>query len=72
MRQPYTFIVTLLLDDQAPDLFRGRVRYVATDAEMTFTGVEELVACLCAMYAKEQALAPSSPVDCPPRRQAEE
>jgi hypothetical protein len=46
MRLPLTFVLTLLLDDQNPGLFHGRVRSVATDDEITFSGPDELVALL--------------------------
>lgn len=43
MRQPHTFLLTVLLDDDDPSRFCGRVRLVATGQEVTFTQAEELL-----------------------------
>jgi hypothetical protein len=44
MREPKTFILTILLDEQDAEALHGRLRSVATGAEGTFSGVSELVA----------------------------
>ncbi len=44
MRHLYTFILTVLLDVQESGLFCGRVRSIATGAETTFNGLDEMVA----------------------------
>ncbi len=43
MRQPRTFILTLMLDDPDSSIIRGRIRSVESDQEINFVGVEELV-----------------------------
>ncbi len=43
MRQPHTFLLTILLDEHDPALFCGRICFVATAEEETFTGVDDLV-----------------------------
>jgi hypothetical protein len=43
MHSLHTLMITLLLDDQDPDFFCGRIRLIATGEEVAFSGVEELV-----------------------------
>ncbi len=43
MRQPQTFVLTLLLDECQPTLFRGRALAVTTGAQATFLSIEELL-----------------------------
>ena len=64
MRLPVTFVLTILLDDQNPGLFHGRLRSVAADVEMAFTGPDELVALLRSEIARDKhqfAVNPSTP-----------
>lgn len=61
MRLPLTFVLTILLDDQNPGLFHGRLRSVAVDVELTFSGPDDLVALLRAAVVDDKpALAPAS------------
>jgi hypothetical protein len=43
MRQPHTFVLTLLPDDQNAGFLRGRIRLVASEEEATFIGINELI-----------------------------
>lgn len=46
MRQRQTFILSLLVDDAEPSALRGRVRHVASETELLFSGADQLVAFL--------------------------
>jgi hypothetical protein len=43
MRQPHTFLITVLLDDHDTTTLRGRVRFIASGEETSFVGINELV-----------------------------
>lgn len=42
MRQPTTFLLTVLLDEEEPAAIRGRARLVSTGEEVIFKTLEEL------------------------------
>ncbi len=52
MHYPHTFLLTILLDDRNPALFCGRICFIATAEEQTFTGVDELVRLMRAQIEK--------------------
>jgi hypothetical protein len=43
MRQPHTFLLTVLLDDHDATTLRGRVRFIASEEETSFVGIDELI-----------------------------
>ncbi len=52
MRQPHTFLLTILLDERDPALICGRICFVATAEEETFTGVDDLLRWMRAQVEK--------------------
>ena len=44
MRQPLTFVVTILFDERDTSDLRGRVRHIAGERELPFRHADELLA----------------------------
>lgn len=56
MRQSHAFLLTVLLPDDESEL-RGRVQFIATGREATFTSMEQLSQFLtCEIRSREQAV----------------
>ncbi len=43
MRQSHAFLLTVLLDDGDTPSLHGRIRFIATDRELLFTQIDEMM-----------------------------